>query len=102
MRSATVVLPVPGLPVKDMCRLGACACSPRFMRSLSITSSAAISRMRALIGASPIRSRSSSSMTAPAWLCASTWFTVRMPPASTASPVATVGVCVGWLAPGMV
>src|ERR1700733_7092732 len=25
MRSATVVLPVPGLPVKLMCRLGACA-----------------------------------------------------------------------------
>jgi len=34
MRSATVVLPVPGLPVKLMCRLGACACSPRFMRRL--------------------------------------------------------------------
>src|ERR1700680_3863282 len=77
MRSATVVLPVPGLPVKLMWRLGACACSPRFMRSLSITSSAAMSRMRALIGVRPTRSRSSSSITAPAWLCASTSFTVR-------------------------
>src|SRR6266404_4945543 len=77
MRSATVVLPVPGLPVKLMCRLGACACSPRFMRSLSITSSAAMSRMRALIGVRPTRSRSSSSITAPAWLCASTSLTVR-------------------------
>src|SRR2546421_594648 len=77
MRSATVVLPVPGLPVKLMCRLGACACSPRFMRSLSITSNAAMSRMRALIGVRPTRSRSSSSITAPASLCASTWLTVR-------------------------
>src|SRR6266404_2061011 len=77
MRSATVVLPVPGLPVMLMCRRGACACSPRFMRSLSITSSAAMSRMRALIGVRPTRSRSSSSITAPAWLCASTSLTVR-------------------------
>ena len=77
MRSATVVLPVPGLPVKDMCRLGACACRPRFMRSLSITRSAAMSRMRALMGASPMRSCSSSVMTASAWLCASTSLTVR-------------------------
>src|SRR4030088_2160551 len=76
MRSATVVLPVPGLPVKLMCRRGACACSPRFMRSLWITSNAAMSRMRALIGVRPTRSRSSSSITAPAWLCASTSFTV--------------------------
>src|SRR6266436_419226 len=77
MRSATVVLPVPGLPVKLMCRLGACAERPRFMRSLSITRSAAMSRMRALIGVRPTRSRSSSSITAPAWLCASTSLTVR-------------------------
>src|SRR5438874_8896247 len=77
MRSATVVLPVPGLPVKLMCRLGACACSPRFMRSLSITSNAPMSRMRALIVVRPTRSRSSSSITAPAWLCASTSLTVR-------------------------
>src|SRR5882762_5890821 len=77
MRSATVVLPVPGLPVKLMCRLGACADRPRFMRSLSITSSAAMSRMRALIGVRPTRSRSSSSITPPAWLCASTSLTVR-------------------------
>src|SRR5437588_239495 len=76
MRSATVVLPVPGLPVKLMCRLGAWASSPRFMRSLSITSSAAMSRMRALTGASPTRSRSSSSITASAWLSPSTSLTV--------------------------
>src|SRR5207302_1893350 len=73
---ATVVLPVPGLPVKLMCRLGAWASSPRFMRSLSITSSAAMSRMRALTGASPTRSRSSSSITASAWLSPSTSITV--------------------------
>src|SRR6266513_2541087 len=42
MRSATVVLPVPGLPVKLMCRLGACACRPRFMRSLSLTVRASV------------------------------------------------------------
>src|SRR5580658_1514338 len=77
MRSATVVLPVPGLPVKLICRLGACAARPRLVRSLSITNSAAMSRMRALTGASPMRSRSSSSMTASAWLCASTSCTVR-------------------------
>src|SRR5271165_7324680 len=47
------------------------------MRSLSITSSAAISRIRLLTGASPMRSRSSSSMTAPTWLCARMAFTVR-------------------------
>src|ERR1700761_8246269 len=76
MRKATVVLPVPGLPVKDMCRLGACACMPKFSRSLLITSSAAMSRMRPLMGARPTRSRSNSSITAPAWLCASTCLTV--------------------------
>src|ERR1700682_1265381 len=108
MRSATVVLPVPGLPVKDMCRLGACACNPRFMRSLSITSSAAISRIRALIGASPIRSCSSSSITAPAWLCESTWFTVRIALASiagTLDPCAALesaAAAAGCVAPGMV
>src|SRR5438874_10909994 len=36
-----------------------------------------MSRMRALIGVRPTRSRSSSSITAPAWLCASTSLTVR-------------------------
>src|ERR1700722_13755069 len=93
MRSATVVLPVPGLPVKDMCRLGACACSPRFMRSLSITRSAAMSRMRALMGASPMRSCSSSVMTASAWLCASTSLTVRAPAAAAGCEVAGGAAC---------
>src|SRR6202158_3570536 len=104
MRMATVVLPVPGLPVKDMCKLGACACSPRFMRSLSITSSAAISRIRALTGASPIRSRSSSSMTAPAWLWASTWFTVRMLLGSIAGTAgaSAAGAAAGCAPPGIV
>src|SRR5260370_19684841 len=103
MRSATVVLPVPGLPVKLMWRLGACACSPRSMRSLSITRSAAMSRMRALIGARPTRSRSSSSITAPAWLCASTSFTVcasvDCEACAEAAPVAVSGT--GDAAPGI-
>src|SRR5438034_671339 len=60
IRIATVVLPVPGLPVKDMCRLGPPAENPRSRRSRSTSSSAAISRMRVFTGASPIRSRSSS------------------------------------------
>ena len=34
MRSATVVLPVPGLPVNHMCRLGACACKPEIHAQL--------------------------------------------------------------------
>src|SRR3984885_12985179 len=104
MRSATVVLPVPGLPVKLMCRLGACAARPRFMRSLSMTSSAAMSRMRALIGANPTRSRSSSSMTAPAWLRASTSLTVRASLPCAAGPgCASTGVSGGAAAalPGM-
>jgi hypothetical protein len=77
MRIATVVLPVPGLPVKHMCSEGDCAARPRLARSLSITSSAAMSRMRCLTGASPTRSRSSSPSTASTWLCASTSATVR-------------------------
>ena len=64
MRSATVVLPVPGLPVKLMCSDGRAAVSPASARSRSITSSAAISRMRLLTGASATSSRSSSSSTA--------------------------------------
>ena len=60
MRRATVVLPVPGLPVKLMCSDGPRArpARPR-ARSRSITSSAAISRMRVLTGASATRSSSS-------------------------------------------
>ena len=50
MRIATVVLPVPGLPVKrHVQRLGISAPAGRIRRrSLSITSSAAMSRMRVL------------------------------------------------------
>src|SRR5450755_656074 len=77
MRIATVVLPVPGLPVKLMCSEGFSAARPRFRRSLSITSSAAISRMRCLTGARPTRSRSSSSSTVSTWLRARTSATVR-------------------------
>ena len=50
MRSATVVLPVPGLPVKLMCSEGREDSSPASRRSRSITSSAAISRIRVLTG----------------------------------------------------
>ncbi len=57
MRSATVVLPVPGLPVKLMCSDGAPAASCMSRRTLSTTSSEAISRMRFLTGARPISSR---------------------------------------------
>ena len=60
IRSATVVLPVPGLPVKLMCRVGVSCARPSFLRARSTSSSAAISRMRVLTGARPINSRSSS------------------------------------------
>ena len=33
MRTATVVLPVPGLPVKLMCNVGVCEASPNFDRT---------------------------------------------------------------------
>ena len=56
MRSATVVLPVPGRPVNDMCRLGAVVASPTCLRARSTTSRAAISRMRVFTGRRPIRS----------------------------------------------
>ena len=54
MRSATVVLPVPGLPVKLMCRLGACAARPRLARSLSITSSVKSVRAARVIVHGPV------------------------------------------------
>src|ERR1019366_7419670 len=63
MRIATVVLPVPGLPVKHMCSDGGVDCKPFARRSLSISSSAAMSRMRPLTGASPTSSASSWSST---------------------------------------
>ena len=59
MRSATVVLPVPGLPVKLMCSVGVSDEMPSFLRSRSTRSSAAISRMRFLTGFRPTSSRSS-------------------------------------------
>ena len=64
MRIATVVLPVPGLPVKHMCSDGACDCNPCSARNLSMSSSAAMSRMRLLTGARPINSASSLASTA--------------------------------------
>ena len=48
MRSATVVLPVPGLPVKLMCSVGGVVCQAHALARASTSSSAAISRMRVL------------------------------------------------------
>src|SRR3712207_4775344 len=59
IRIATVVLPVPGLPVNDMWSVGAWLVSPRSRRSLSTRRRAAISRMRAFTGLRPTSSRSS-------------------------------------------
>ncbi len=105
MRMATVVLPVPGLPVKLMCRLGpepaGPAASPRFRRSLSTTNRAAMSRMRCLTGARPTRSRSSSSITDSTWLCASTSLTVRAWGAALASAAVAAGVAGACVLPGM-
>ena len=61
---ATVVLPVPGLPVKLMCRVGLCG-RGRALRARSTSNSAAISRMRCLTGARPISSSSSCASTGP-------------------------------------
>ena len=63
MRSATVVFPVPGLPVKLMCSEGRAQARPCSRRRRSMTSSAAISRMRVFTGSSATRSAS---------ICAST------------------------------
>src|SRR5258706_13550693 len=63
MRIATVVFPVPGLPVKDMCSEGEPPTRPTCLRARSTRSSAAMSRMRAFTGLSPISSASSSSST---------------------------------------
>lgn len=54
----TVVLPVPGLPVKDICRPGLFAVIPKFFLNLSINNNAAISRIRAFTGAKPTSSSS--------------------------------------------
>src|SRR5918996_1236325 len=64
MRRATVVFPVPGLPVKHMCSEGRSDASPCSPRRRSTTSSAAISRIRVFTGASPTSSPSSPSRTA--------------------------------------
>src|SRR5579883_386259 len=90
MRSATVVFPVPGLPVKHMCSEGDCACSPIPRRSRSMTSSAAMSRMRCLMGVSPMRSCSSSAITSSTWLSRSTSATRRGAAASSAGVIAVV------------
>ena len=56
IRAATVVLPVPARPVNDMCRLGPWWYQPHLLAGPVTTSSAAISRIRAFTGCSPISS----------------------------------------------
>src|ERR1700694_85881 len=80
MRMATVVLPVPGLPVKLMCSDGDSDARPCSRRSLSTTSNEATSPTRVFTGARPTSSRSKRSMT------------VRTP--ATPSDAATLGVAV--------
>ena len=63
MRRATVVLPVPGLPVKDMCSVGRVDSMPNWVRSRSTTSRSAISLMRVFTGTRPTSSRSRRSRT---------------------------------------
>jgi hypothetical protein len=53
MVTATVVLPVPGLPVKLMCSVGACEATPSFDLTRSTRRSATISRMGCLTGCPP-------------------------------------------------
>src|SRR5918997_2587813 len=69
MRRATVVFPVPGLPVKHICSEGRSDASPCSARRRSTTSRAAISRILVFTGASPTSSPSSWSSTAsrPVW-----------------------------------
>src|SRR4051794_18892339 len=59
MRNATVVLPVPGLPVNDMCSVGGDEASPARCRIRSISKSDAIWRTRFFTGFNPISSCSS-------------------------------------------
>ena len=92
MRIATVVLPVPGLPVKLMCRVGGSVARPSLWRARSTTSSAAVSRMRRFTGARPISSRSSASSTSAtpeAWKSA--FRSMRSGGASSGGPAST-----GW------
>jgi hypothetical protein len=58
MRSATVVLPVPGAPVKHMCRFGRDADSPNRWRARSTSSSEPISATFFFTGSSPTSSLS--------------------------------------------
>src|SRR5271165_4143880 len=60
---ATVVLPVPGWPVKDICRVGRSVVSSIFSRNRATNSKEAISRIRALTGLRPISSLSNSRRT---------------------------------------
>ena len=63
MRSATVVLPVPGGPVKHMCRFGRGASRPNLCRARSTRSSSAMSSIHRFTGTRPTRSRSSAPST---------------------------------------
>src|SRR5919106_1055121 len=63
IRSATVVFPVPGRPVKLMCSVGRSVTSPRCSRTRATSNNAAISLMRVLMGRRPTSSCSSSSNT---------------------------------------
>ena len=56
IRSATVVFPVPGLPVRLMCSVGGWELRFISSRKRSITSRAAISRIRCFTGSSATRS----------------------------------------------
>src|SRR5579859_1015884 len=90
MRRATVVLPVPGLPVKDICRVGVPPASSSLVRIRSISSSEAISLIRALTGASPTNSRSSFSSTSPMPALSNSWRRSMAPVScfNAASPIA--------------
>ncbi len=57
---ATVVLPVPGLPVKLMCNVGFVVARPRRSLTRLTSNNDAISAIRAFTGASPMRLVSSS------------------------------------------
>jgi len=76
MRSGHRGLPGAGVAGEAHVQAGRLRLQAEVHAQLVITSSAAMSRMRALDRCKPTRSRSSSSITAPAWLCASTSFTV--------------------------
>src|SRR5215217_1999271 len=89
MRRATVVFPVPGLPVKHICSEGRSDTSPCSRRRRSTTNSAAISRMRVLAGASPTSSPSSWSSTAssPVWRTTVCGLAARSVNWATADPI---------------